>query len=627
MSPHPEMSHAPISPVEARFHEALALHRQGRRDEAAEIYRHVLDCQPGHVQALTFLGVIAFESNHFEYALELASRALEVDPTSAATHLMRGRALARLERPVAAIASYDDAITLNPAVGDLHVHRANALLHLGRRAEALASLTQALELAPRVPETHYRRGLVLHELGRYHEALTDFERAIALNPSYAEVHDSRGTALKDLQRYEEALASYERAIAVKPDHARAYSNRGNLLATLGRHTAALSSYDAALSLTPADPDVHCNRGNLLGDLGRHKEALASLDRAVSLDADHAQAHFSRAFVHLVLGDFASGWRDFEWRWRSEHCVTSREKRNFAQPLWSGETDIAGKTLLVHCEQGFGDTLQFCRYLPRLAQLGARVVVEVPRPLRRLLESMSGVAQWVTDGEPLPPFDHYCPMLSLPLAFNTTLDTIPAAIPYLQAAAEHTRYWQDKLGEHTRMRVGLVWSGGLRPDQPELWSVNNRRNIPLTLLAPLRQPGVEFYSLQKGQQAEGELAALVAAGWEGPAIIDHTRQLRDFADTAALIEQLDLVISVDTSTAHLAGALGKPVWILNRFDTCWRWLLDRSDSPWYPTVRLYRQQRAGDWGDVVDRVRRDLERVANRPAVREAQSPSLVEQGR
>jgi tetratricopeptide (TPR) repeat protein len=622
MSRRPEMAHPPSTLVEARFHEALALHRQGRRDEAAEIYRQVLDCQPRHVQALTFLGVIAFESNQFEHALELASRALEVDPTSAATHLMRGRALARLERPVAAIASYDDAISLNPAVADLHLHRANALLHLGRRVEGLASLTQALELAPHVPETHYKRGLVLHELGRYHESLADYERTIALDPSYAEVHDSRGTVLKDLHRYEEALASYERAIVLKPDYARAYSNRGNLLATLGRHTAALASYDAALSLTPEDPDVHCNRGNLLGDLGRHEEALASLDRAVSLDADHAQSHFSRAFVHLMLGDFASGWRDFEWRWRSEHCVTSREKRNFPQPLWSGETDIAGKTLFVYCEQGFGDTLQFCRYLPHVARLGARVVVEVPRALRRLLESMSGVTQWVTSGEALPPFDYYCPMLSLPLAFKTTLATIPAAIPYLQAGAEQSRYWKGKLGERTRTRVGLVWSGGLRPDQPELCSVNNRRNIPLALLAPLRHSGVEFYSLQKGQPAEDDLALLTAQGWQGPALIDHTRELRDFADTAALIEQLDLVISVDTSTAHLAGALGKPVWILNRFDTCWRWLLDRSDSPWYPTVRLYRQQRAGDWGDVVDRVRRDLERFAKRPAGSEAQSPSL-----
>jgi tetratricopeptide (TPR) repeat protein len=562
--------------VEQRFREALALHQQGRSHEAAESYRCVLERQPRHVQALTFLGVIALQSNETDLALDLTSRAIAVDPASAAAYVIQGHAL----------------------VGKL------------RHAEAELSYARALRLKPDMADVHFQRGLVLSELTRYADALASYDRAIAANPHHAEAYDSRGTVLVALRRHDAALASYERAIALKPEFAQPHLNRGNVLSELGRREAALASYDTALALSPSDPNIYCNRGNLLGDLGRYEEALASLDRAIDIDAEHAQAHFSRAFVHLVRGDLLPGWRDFEWRWRNEHCVTIREKRDFLQPLWLGDADITGKTLLVHCEQGLGDTLQFCRYLPLIAALGAAVVCEAPRPLRGLLESVSDVVEWVLPGEPLPAFDYYCPLLSLPLAFKTTLDTIPSRVPYLRASPARERYWREKLGERSRARVGLVWSGGFRPDQPELWSVNERRNIPLALLARLRHPDVEFYSLQKGQPAEGELANLIADGWDGPPLVDHTHALHDFNETAALIEQLDLVISVDTSTAHLAGALGKPVWILNRFDTCWRWLLDRTDSPWYPSACLYRQERPGDWASVVERVRRDLDQFAH-----------------
>jgi len=238
-----------------------------------------------------------------------------------------------------------------------------------------------------------------------------------------------------------------------------------------------------------------------------------------------------------------------------------------------------------------------------------VILEVPEPLVGLLGSLDGVAQLVPYGDLLPPFDLHCPLMSLPLAFRTTLSTIPACVPYLAADRRKVLEWSQRLGERRRLRVGLVWSGGFRPQQPELWPVNRRRNIPLAKLAPLAHTDAQFFSLQKGDAAEAELAGLIAQGWNGPQLTDHSSLLTDFSDTAALVEQLDLVIAVDTSTAHLAGALGKPVWILNRFDSCWRWLLDRTDSPWYPTVRLYRQDRPGDWDSVVQRVRVDLDDLA------------------
>ena len=274
-------------------------------------------------------------------------------------------------------------------------------------------------------------------------------------------------------------------------------------------------------------------------------------------------------------------------------------------MWLGDGTLAGKTILLHCEQGLGDSLQFCRYTTLVARLGARVVLEVPPALRNLFAALDGVAELVVLGDPLPHFDCHCPLMSLPLAFGTTLTTIPADAPYLRADAAKVLRWRQRLGERRRPRVGLVWSGGFRPDQPELWAVNSRRNVPLSMLASLAGLALDFYSLQKGQPAEAELARLTASGWDGPHIADVSAELGDFSDTAALIEALDLVVSVDTSTAHLTGALGKPVWILNRFDTCWRWLLDRTDSPWYPTARLYRQPTAGDWGAVLAQVRADL----------------------
>jgi hypothetical protein len=305
---------------------------------------------------------------------------------------------------------------------------------------------------------------------------------------------------------------------------------------------------------------------------------------------------------LQLGRFEHGWRQYEWRKKGDKPIAAR---NFPQRPWLGEEDIAGKTLFLWYEQGFGDTIQFCRYAKLAEARGAKVVMAVQRPLRALLKESFPTIQFIDQDEVPTDFGYHCPLMSLPLAFGTTLATIPANIPYLEADAEKSLFWREKLGAKNKPRVGLVWSGGFRPNQPELWAVNRRRNIPLAKLAMLKNPDIEFYSLQKGEAAEAELADAMRNHCDGPRIIDVTGLLDDFSDTAALTENLDLVISVDTSTAHLAGALGKPVWILNRVDTCWRWLLDRTDSPWYPTARLYRQEKAGDWDAVVQRVKTDL----------------------
>lgn len=597
------------TPADAEFRRALALHRASRLEAAAAAYEEVLRRDPRHLAALTFLSALVLERQQHERALQLAARALEIDPVSIAVHLVEGHARCRLSQHEAAVASYERVIALKPDFADAYWHRGVALAELKRHDCAIESYDAALALEPNRASIHASRGLSLYERRAFEDALVSFDRAVALDPRSAEVHLNRALVLKDLREYEQALASLDRAIAARPDYALAHANRGNVLSELERFEEALASYGAALTFDPRHLDALCNRGNLLAELHRFGEALTCFDRALEIQPDYPQAHFSRSFVHLVLGDWANGWRGFEWRFRNEHCITSRERRHFSKPQWRGEP-VAGRTIFLHCEQGLGDTLQFCRFATSVAALGARVVLEVPAALATLLKSLAGVELLVIRGEPLPVFDLHCPLLSLPLALGTTIETVPAQIPYLRVGPHRLEKWQDRLGDRTRLRVGLAWAGGFRSDQPELWAVNHRRNIPLAKLATLRHPGIEFYSLQKGRPAEAELAEAIERCWDGPQIVDLSAALEDFEDTAALIELLDLVICVDTSIAHLTGALGKPVWILNRFDTCWRWLLDRSDTPWYPTARLYRQARRGDWDEVIRRVRDDLASLAS-----------------
>lgn len=507
----------------------------------------------------------------------------------------------------------DEILKTHPAHGAALQFSGVIALQSGEPLKALSLIERALRIEPHNAFACFNQGVAFEALREFTQALASYERAIRLRPLYAEALFNRGNVLKRLDRLEEAVASFDQALAARPAYAAAHVNRGNALKNLGRTALALASYERALELDPTDAEIHCNRGTLLYEDIQPEAAVASFERALALRPDFAGAFQNRGYAFLLAGNFAAGWADHEWRWQNYAAPLARSRRNFVQPLWLGEHALAHKRILLHAEQGLGDTLQFCRYARLVADRGAAVILEVPAALAALLRNLAGVTQLVAAGDELPPFDLHCPLMSLPLAFGTTVSTIPAPVPYLQADPGKQRFWQQRLGEHRRLRVGLVWSGGFRPDQPELWYINRRRNISLSELALLRHPDIEFYSLQKGEPAESELAQLIAANWDGPHLHDFTAEFRDFADTAALLANLDLLVSVDTSVAHLAGALGKPVWVMNRFDTCWRWLLKRTDSPWYPSARLYRQARPGNWRGVVQNIREDLlRRVQSAP---------------
>lgn len=463
----------------------------------------------------------------------------------------------------------------------------------GKPAAALDPIGRAIAVEP-TSSAHSAMGNALRALKRHLDAVESYDRALALEPDSVEALYNRGNALRDLKRHEEALASYDRVLALEPGNTRALNNRGAVLRILKRYDEAVASYEHALALSPDDAGLHNNRGNALLAMRRHEDALASYERALALQPGHAGAHWNEGLCRLLLGDLAGGWRKYEWRW--QRSTFSSERRDFGPPQWRGDQSIAGKTVLLHAEQGLGDTLQFCRYASLVAAQGATVVLEVQPPLQSLLQSLPGTAQVLAKGQPLPDFDFHCPLLSLPMAFDTRVETVPAQVPYLQAPANRVAHWRERLGPAAGPRAGLVWSG-----QPKHRNDHNR-SLAASALAPLLGGRIQFVSLQK-EVRERDRGFLDRHG----EILDFGAELADFADTAGLIEALDLVIAVDTSVAHLAGALGKPVWVLLPFTPDWRWLLHREDSPWYPTARLFRQPAVADWGSVIRRVAEELDR--------------------
>ncbi len=573
--------------------QALDFHRKGQLPQAEKLYVEILNVRPDYFEALHMLGLIKLGSGDLPGALRLMSAALQARPKSPEVLVNYGLVLSGLKRLPEALAAFDQVLSIKRRSVEAHTNRGAVLEKLGRDEDAVEAFRCALEIKPNHADALYNMGSVLKKLGRHEEALKSFERVLAIRPDYAKAHNNLGITLEALKRTDEALTCYERALAIQPAFVEALNNRGGNLQGAGRHEEALVSYAGALALNPGYAEVLNNRSNSLAALGHHREALVSCSQAIALNPNYANAQWNAALLSLRLGDFAAGWEKYEWRWKRPEGI--KKQRNFAQPLWRGQEQLAGKTILVHAEQGLGDTIQFVRYAALLERQGARVVLEVQPPLKTLLSQVGDDVRVIGVGEDIPAFDLHCPFLSLPLAFHTDLDTIPADCPYLKAPADRAAQWSDRLPPRRGLRVGIVWSGSA------IHADDRNRSITLDRLMSLFDaPGIEFFNLQKETRAaeRGVLA-------DDPRLTDLGPHLGDFCDTAAAIAHLDLVISVDTSVAHLAGALGKPVWILLPFCPDWRWLIARDDSPWYPTARLFRQPTPGDWKNVIGTVRREL----------------------
>ncbi|WP_144157457.1 tetratricopeptide repeat protein [Paraburkholderia sp. BCC1885] len=620
--------------------QGATLYQGGQTAQAREACLAALQLAPGSCEVLLLLAFIALRSGQPHEAIGWLDRALAENEELADAYFLRGEAQQMTQQYEAAITSYDallrrkpnhadalnnrgnayhalgqheraledydEAIALDPAKASFHNNRGLAIKALGQHAQAISCFERAIALQPDYGLAHFNLGLSLFAMARYAQAAASHDEAIRLMPHHAASHWGRADALRASGQYEASLASYQTASALEPRNADIYNNRGLLMHVWGRHREALADFAIAIRLDPAHADAHCNCGMALEASGQHTEALAHYETAIALSPNHAAAHFNHALCNLTLGNYREGWAEYEWRWRTQQLKSSELISD--KPLWLGNESLHGKRILVHAEQGLGDSLQFCRYLPMVAERGATVIVQIPASLTTLIRAINGVAQVLAPGEALPAFDLHCPLMSLPLAFGTTLETVPSAPRYVSPCAEKTLGWQKRLGPRHAFRVGLVWAGAPHGSLAVQRPVDARRSIPLTQFAALNLPGAEFFSLQKGEPAVSQLRELEAANWKGPAIVDHTADLHDFEDTAALVDQLDLVIGVDTSVAHLAGALGKPVWLLNRFDTCWRWMTQRDDSSWYPSMKIFRQPAPGDWDSVIAQVRAELQRL-------------------
>lgn len=475
--------------------------------------------------------------------------------------------------------------------GDARAYRLMASIAAdGRKTgEGLQWAQRAIAADPRAAESHYVAGRLFEAEGRIPEAEARYRAAIALAPADARTHNNLGCVLHMQGKLDAALSAYRRALELDPAQPEANQNYASIARDTGALEQAIAGYQRQIAVNPNDAATFNNLANTYRELGRYPEALASYGRAIAADPGYAEAHFSRSFVLLLCGDYREGWKEYEWRWQVS--TYNALLRDFPGPIWDGRA-IADGAVLLHAEQGFGDTLQFARYAPLVAERCASVVLQCQPELKSLLRSVKGVASVVGQGETVPPFAAHVPLLSLPSVFGTTLDSVPWQEPYVHADPERVAAWRTRMESGKgRFNVGLVWAG-----RAEQWD-DRKRSITLAALAPLGQAaGVEFYSLQKG---EGSTQACSPP--QGMRFHDLTARIQDFSDTAALISQLDLVITIDTSVAHLAGAMGVPTWVLVAHAPDWRYHLEGSDNPWYPTMRLFRQDRDGDWSGPIGRV--------------------------
>ncbi len=552
---------------------ALMYQQKGELQQAAALYNEILCADKNNADALHLLGVIARESGKNEEAIELIEKG---------------------------IASYRRALSLKPDYPEALNNLGAALKEQGKLDEAVVCYHRALSLKADYPEALNNLGVALKEQGKFEKAIMSFICALSLKPDFYQAHNNLGAALKEQGKLDEAVVCFHRALSLKPDYPEALNNLGIALKEQGKLEEAITSYVRALSLNPDFYQAHNNLGIALQKKGRIEEAVTSFHRALSLKPDWPDGHFNLSVAYLLKGNFKEGWEESQYRLRKQDVSKSfyPYHLDFTQPYWDG-SDIKGKTILLWAEQGLGDVVQFIRYVPMVFEKTDKIIVECQKELITLMQRINSIHQVVAQGQQLPDFDVHCPLLTLPLVFNTTLQTIPAAIPYIMSDRQKVLMWLQRLqSDSARLKVGLCWAGNPAHKNDRI------RSISLDLFSQLGEmEDVTFYSLQKG-----EAAGQTGNPPNGMHLVDYTNDLNDFSDTAALIENLDLVISVDTVIVHLAGALGKPVWTLLPFMPDWRWMLDRGDSPWYPTMRLYRQPAYGDWNSVLRMIKHELHAV-------------------
>lgn len=587
---------AAMAEVQENLARAITRHQDGDLDAAERAYKDILGEFPDHADARHLLGLVRYQKGDAAAATGDIKQAIAIDPRVAMYHANLGRVLMAQGLAADAADAYREAVALAPKDASVHSDMAAALVTVGDFDAARSRARLALELDADLAPAHLNLGLALQGVGGQAASGAEdcFRRAADLDPGLADAHQALGQLHHDRGEDDRAMECYRLAVQACPGMVEAHCNLGNILRERFDLAAALVQYDAALQTAPDAAAVHANKGVALHELGRFDDALAAYDRALLLDPDDAECRRNRAMTLLLLGRFDEGWRAYEARWRTVRFKS--EPRVSNKPRWTIGVEEPGASVLVQAEQGLGDTIQFVRYAPLLAARNMHVILQCPRPLTRLMRSVAGIIQVIEPGDPVPGHDFHIPMMSLPGAFATDQATIPADVPYLSVAESDVTAWRNRLGTGSGARIGLVWKGSAQHPRDQVRSPGLAPLLPL-----LDLPGATFVSLQK----DGGDRDIAVHGADG--IVDVTAELTDFAATAALVQGLDLVITCDTAVGHLAGALGRPVAMLLPQVPEWRWLLDRDDTPWYPTMRLFRQKEPGDWTGVVRQLNEYLQR--------------------
>lgn len=615
----------------AALQKALALQASGRLDEARSACRRILASAPATVDAWHLLAVVELQAGNVLAALAAMDRAIGLAPAMATLYATRARVHERAGGWPTALADCAEAVRLDPKLAEAWLTQARVCRKTGDTAQALVGFDRYLALRPGDARVWFNRGNALNALGRLAEAIDSYARSTALQPDFPDAAFNLGTALladgqgeaavrsfqqllarhpghvdgwvnlgnawRSVAQDEAAAEAYRQALALMPGRADAHNNLASIALAAGRIDAALEHFDAALAREPGQVIFALGKASALKQQGRLDEALRCFDQAVAVAPQHVEAHTSRSLCLLLAGRLAEGFREYEWRWQAPDLADIRP--DYRQPCWLGREDIRGKRLLVRWEQGFGDTIQFCRYVAQLNALGAQVILQLQAPLLPLMQGLRGQGVLLADHQPPPDFDYYVPMLSLPLALGTTLASIPAVDRYISPNAERLAIWRERLGKQNGLRIGLAWSG--RPQHKN----DSQRSLLLAEFINALPDGAEYFVLQKDVRSIDVPVLSQKTSIRNPAA-----DFSDFADTAAVCELMDLVISVDTSIAHLAGALGRPLFLILPFIPDWRWLLGHNETPWYPSARLFRQDERRDWLPVLQKIRALLTQKLN-----------------
>jgi tetratricopeptide (TPR) repeat protein len=602
----------PSQPQNASLHlyKARALSELKEFDGAMVSFDQAISLDDQYIEAYFSKAQSCLQAQDLSLALASLDRVVQKAPNFAVAHQYRGYVLFNLARLQEAIEAYQHSLSLQPSNKETWFQLGVAQQRLEQFDAALNSFEKAIQLGTQDEKAFFNAGLLLINLGRYSQAIKRFNQVIDLGGEAPLAYVNRGMAQQFMGDLAGAQLSFNQAIAIDFQCALAHFNLGVLQQKQRDLQSALMSYGQTIKCDPEHLMGWLNMGDVLHDLQHPKAAIECYERALILKPDDPRIIYHMSLSLLLDGQYERGWEYFESRRDYEGASLAHRKNNLTCPLWRGQESIENRIILIQSEQGLGDTLQFVRFVQALLQARARVVLEVPAALKTLLRCVPGVELLIAQGERVPEVDFYCPMMSLPYALRrhleNELDPFIAQAPYIKAPAAKLKWWSERMNSGLKRKVGLVWSGGFRPNLPSSWEVNERRNIPLGLFEVLNLDSIEFYSLQKGEPAQSELAQLSQSHQLPLPLINWMDDAHDFSDTAALVEQLDLVISVDTSTAHLAAAMGKPVWLLNRYDTCWRWGVSGSQTVWYPTMRLFRQTQLGDWRGVMQELRLALE---------------------